>query len=235
MTCMNRDYTDYMLNYLLKVERKPLAIPAITRITRACIINWLMKVNVSTGIFLVCIENIIIIDHNFPTSYTLRTQVPDRPWISKSEPNVEVKVKCGIVVVTYKKNAFECFWEHFEHFNSTPLFHFYYPRSYCFKVLIGTRSASELKPNAERRNAALLSILKINIISGSLRQSSSRPIGMLVPRFGPQYWDYPAGQTPGRGCSLLLDSPEAAWLSSFGSKAVEERQSCVLESETVGG
>lgn len=51
MSCMDRDYTDYTLDYLLKVEQKPLAHPTICRITRACVINWLMKINVSVYYF----------------------------------------------------------------------------------------------------------------------------------------------------------------------------------------
>ena len=47
MLISNRDYTEDVFEYLLAKEMKPLDMPRTSSITRACVINWLMKVNVS--------------------------------------------------------------------------------------------------------------------------------------------------------------------------------------------
>uniref|UniRef100_A0A2A4JZY5 Serpin domain-containing protein n=1 Tax=Heliothis virescens TaxID=7102 RepID=A0A2A4JZY5_HELVI len=49
MKCLNRDYTVDVFEYLLAVECKPLDLPRTSSITRACVINWLMKVNGADG------------------------------------------------------------------------------------------------------------------------------------------------------------------------------------------
>ncbi|XP_062525360.1 uncharacterized protein LOC101739653 isoform X2 [Bombyx mori] len=49
MKCMTRDYTTDMFNYLICAETKPLEVPRTSSITRACVINWLIKVNGSDG------------------------------------------------------------------------------------------------------------------------------------------------------------------------------------------
>ncbi|XP_026735363.1 uncharacterized protein LOC113499189 [Trichoplusia ni] len=49
MRCLNRDYTTDVFDYLLAVERKPLGELRTSRITRACVVNWLMKVNGADG------------------------------------------------------------------------------------------------------------------------------------------------------------------------------------------
>ncbi|CAD0204771.1 unnamed protein product [Chrysodeixis includens] len=49
MRCLNRDYTTDVFDYLLSVERKPLGELRTSRITRACVVNWLMKVNGADG------------------------------------------------------------------------------------------------------------------------------------------------------------------------------------------
>ncbi|KAH9644028.1 hypothetical protein HF086_004289 [Spodoptera exigua] len=49
MRCLNRDYSVDMFEYLLAVERKPLDVPRTASVPRACVINWLMKVNGSSG------------------------------------------------------------------------------------------------------------------------------------------------------------------------------------------
>ncbi|XP_050354770.1 uncharacterized protein LOC126776351 [Nymphalis io] len=48
MKCLNRDYTADIFTYLMNVENRT-EQPRITSITRACVINWLMKVNGSDG------------------------------------------------------------------------------------------------------------------------------------------------------------------------------------------
>ncbi|XP_047537566.1 uncharacterized protein LOC125071388 [Vanessa atalanta] len=48
MKCLNRDYTADLFTYLLNVENRTV-LPRIPNITRACVINWLIKVNGSDG------------------------------------------------------------------------------------------------------------------------------------------------------------------------------------------
>lgn len=57
MRCLNRDYTTDVFDYLLAVERKPLGELRTSRITRACVVNWLMKVNVSKKSYFVLFKN----------------------------------------------------------------------------------------------------------------------------------------------------------------------------------
>lgn len=47
MTCLAEDYASDLYDYLLQAERKPLDSPNIKNVTRACLVNWLIKVNVS--------------------------------------------------------------------------------------------------------------------------------------------------------------------------------------------
>ncbi|XP_075984586.1 cyclin-A2-like [Anticarsia gemmatalis] len=49
MERLNRDYTYDILDWLLTVEAKPLDVPRTSSIARACVINWLMKVNGAHG------------------------------------------------------------------------------------------------------------------------------------------------------------------------------------------
>ncbi|XP_072933469.1 uncharacterized protein [Epargyreus clarus] len=48
MTCLSRDYISDMYMYLLSAEKKTI-VPRIPSITRACVINWLLKVNGADG------------------------------------------------------------------------------------------------------------------------------------------------------------------------------------------
>ncbi|XP_048006255.1 uncharacterized protein LOC125241702 isoform X2 [Leguminivora glycinivorella] len=45
MANMDRDYAGEILSYLLQAERKTAALPRVKSETRACDINWLMKIN----------------------------------------------------------------------------------------------------------------------------------------------------------------------------------------------
>ncbi|XP_061728917.1 uncharacterized protein LOC133533858 [Cydia pomonella] len=45
MASMEREYTAEILLYLLQVETKAVALPRVKSETRACVINWLMKIN----------------------------------------------------------------------------------------------------------------------------------------------------------------------------------------------
>ncbi|KAJ8711693.1 hypothetical protein PYW08_008647 [Mythimna loreyi] len=49
MRCCDRDYTTDVCDYLLANECKPLQMPRTSSTTRACVINWLMKVNGADG------------------------------------------------------------------------------------------------------------------------------------------------------------------------------------------
>lgn len=49
MRCLNKDYTLDIFNHLLAVEKKPQGIPSTSSITRACVINWLLKVHGADG------------------------------------------------------------------------------------------------------------------------------------------------------------------------------------------
>ncbi|XP_030035823.2 uncharacterized protein LOC115451603 isoform X2 [Manduca sexta] len=49
MECLTRDYSAEMFSYLLVVEAKPLGLPRISNITRACVVNWLMNFNGADG------------------------------------------------------------------------------------------------------------------------------------------------------------------------------------------
>ncbi|CAH0731942.1 unnamed protein product, partial [Brenthis ino] len=48
MTCLNRDYTEDLFTYLLNIEKRTV-VPRISSKIRACIINWLIKVNGLNG------------------------------------------------------------------------------------------------------------------------------------------------------------------------------------------
>ncbi|XP_059058787.1 uncharacterized protein LOC131852162 [Achroia grisella] len=48
MNILNKDYTTDIFTYLLNTEHKPIA-PRILNVTRACVVNWLMKVNGAKG------------------------------------------------------------------------------------------------------------------------------------------------------------------------------------------
>ncbi|XP_063378511.1 uncharacterized protein LOC134665435 [Cydia fagiglandana] len=45
MASMDREYTGEILSFLLQAETKPVAVPRVKSETRACVINWLMKIN----------------------------------------------------------------------------------------------------------------------------------------------------------------------------------------------
>lgn len=47
MRCLTRDYTADMFEYLLSTEQRPATELRISALTRSCVVNWLMKVNVS--------------------------------------------------------------------------------------------------------------------------------------------------------------------------------------------
>lgn len=46
---LDQVYAEDILEYLLKIERKPKGVSNIDSLIRACAINWLIKINVSTS------------------------------------------------------------------------------------------------------------------------------------------------------------------------------------------